>query len=55
MRFRVVSNFVPQQYFAIFQQLDWEFDQDTDLKGELHSNYVFLYLALIGLEWELAL
>ena len=29
----MVSNFVEQhQYFRIFQQLDWEFDQDADFK-----------------------
>ena len=33
MWFKTVSNFVEQhQYFGIFQQLDWEFDQDADFK-----------------------
>ena len=22
------------------------------IKGELHSNYIFLHIALIGLEWD---
>ena len=25
---------------------------DLGLKGELHSNYILLYIALIGLEWD---
>ena len=33
MWFKMVSNFAEQhQYFAIFQQPDWEFDQDADFK-----------------------
>ena len=23
-----------------------------EIKGELHSNYIFLHFALIGLEWD---
>ena len=33
MRFKTVSNFAEQhQHFTIFQQSDWEFDQDVDFK-----------------------
>ena len=33
MWFKTVSDFVEQhQYFGIFQQLDWDFDQDADFK-----------------------
>ena len=28
------------------------FGQNDIIKGELHSNYIFLYFALIDLEWD---
>ena len=30
----------------------WFFSDKNVLKGELHSNYIFLHFALIGLEWD---
>ena len=29
-----------------------DFEQFHGFKGELHSNYIFLHFALIGLEWD---
>ena len=38
------------------RESSWQYELDTfqpsGLKGELHSNYIFLHFALIGLEWD---
>ena len=58
-RAKYTAAYIDQLHGAYFElciktpeEHQWRISGVIILKGELHSNYIFLYFLLIGLEWD---